>query len=96
MEYSLKYSLFSFATFFDLEEIIFENFNIYENNMISVKLAKVLRYSRKFFTQDIFPLERHHYFFSSICAHHHLMVTSISQALTKCSNCESCKLNCDS
>jgi hypothetical protein len=28
--------------FFDLEEIIFENFNISENNIISVKLAKVL------------------------------------------------------
>jgi len=27
-----------------LEEIIFENFNISENNVISVELAKVLRY----------------------------------------------------
>jgi len=27
-----------------LEEIIFENFNISENNIISVKLAKVLGY----------------------------------------------------
>jgi len=27
-----------------LEETIFENFNIAENNIISVKLAKVLRY----------------------------------------------------
>jgi hypothetical protein len=27
-----------------LEEIIFENFNIFENNKISVKLAKVLEY----------------------------------------------------
>jgi hypothetical protein len=27
-----------------LEEIIFENFNISENNIISVELAKVLRY----------------------------------------------------
>jgi hypothetical protein len=27
-----------------LEEIIFENFNIFENNIISVKLAKVLKY----------------------------------------------------
>jgi len=27
---------------FDLEEIIFENFNIFENNLISVELAKVL------------------------------------------------------
>jgi hypothetical protein len=39
-----KYSLFSFAIFFYLEEIIFENFNIFENNIISVELAKVLRY----------------------------------------------------
>jgi hypothetical protein len=31
--------------FFDLEEIIFENFNISENNIISVDLAKVLGYS---------------------------------------------------
>jgi hypothetical protein len=30
--------------FFDLEEIIFENFNISENNIISVELAKVLGY----------------------------------------------------
>jgi len=29
--------------FFDLEKIIFENFNISENNIISVELAKVLR-----------------------------------------------------
>jgi hypothetical protein len=28
----------------DLEEIKFENFNISENNIISVELAKVLRY----------------------------------------------------
>jgi hypothetical protein len=40
----LKYSLFSFTIFFDLEEIIFENFNIFENNIISVELAKVLEY----------------------------------------------------
>jgi hypothetical protein len=26
-----------------LEEIIFENFNIFENNIISVELAKVLK-----------------------------------------------------
>jgi len=39
----LKYSIFSFTIFFDLEEIIFENFNIFENNIISVELAKVLR-----------------------------------------------------
>jgi hypothetical protein len=35
-----KYSIFSFTTFFDLEEMISENFNIFENNIISVKLAK--------------------------------------------------------
>jgi hypothetical protein len=29
---------------FDLEQIIFENFNISENNIISVELAKVLGY----------------------------------------------------
>jgi hypothetical protein len=29
--------------FLDEEEIIFENFNIFENNIISVELAKVLR-----------------------------------------------------
>jgi hypothetical protein len=39
-----KYSLLSFTIFFDLEEIVFENFNIFENNIISVKLAKVLGY----------------------------------------------------
>jgi hypothetical protein len=39
-----KYALLSFTIFFDLEEIIFENFNISENNIISVKLAKVLGY----------------------------------------------------
>jgi hypothetical protein len=38
----LKYSLLSFTIFFDLEEIIFENFKISENNIISVELAKVL------------------------------------------------------
>jgi hypothetical protein len=27
-----------------LEKIIFENFNIFENNIISVELAKILRY----------------------------------------------------
>jgi hypothetical protein len=32
--------------FFDLEKIIFENFNIFENNIISVELAKVLRYDK--------------------------------------------------
>jgi hypothetical protein len=30
--------------FFNLEEIIFENFNISENNIFNVELAKVLRY----------------------------------------------------
>jgi hypothetical protein len=40
-----KYSLLSFTIFFDLEEMIFENFNISENNIISVKLAKVLGYN---------------------------------------------------
>ncbi len=39
-----KCSLFSFTIFSDLEEIIFEIFNISENNIIIVKLAKVLRY----------------------------------------------------
>jgi hypothetical protein len=32
----------SFTIFFDLEEINFETFNISENNIISVELAKVL------------------------------------------------------
>jgi hypothetical protein len=37
-------TVFSFTIyFFDVEEIIFENFNISENNIISVELAKVLR-----------------------------------------------------
>ncbi len=34
----------NFTIFFDLEELIFENFNISENNIISVELAKVLGY----------------------------------------------------
>ncbi len=38
----MKYSLLSFKIFFDFEKIIFENFNISENNIISVQLAKVL------------------------------------------------------
>jgi hypothetical protein len=38
----MKYSLLSFAILWDLEEIIFEIFNIFENNIISVELAKVL------------------------------------------------------
>ncbi len=41
----LIYSLFSFKIFFDLEEIKIENLNISENNIISVELAKVLRYA---------------------------------------------------
>ncbi len=36
-----KYSLLFFTTFFDLEEIIFEIFNIFENNIINFELAKV-------------------------------------------------------
>jgi hypothetical protein len=38
-----KYSLLSFTTFFDLEKIIFENFNI-SKHTISIKLAKILGY----------------------------------------------------
>jgi len=34
----------SFTIFFDLEEIIFENFNISENNIMSVEFAKVVGY----------------------------------------------------
>jgi hypothetical protein len=37
-------TIFLHNIFFDLEEIIFENFNISENNIIGVELAKVLRY----------------------------------------------------
>jgi hypothetical protein len=38
----LKYSLLSFTNIIlDLEEIIFENFNISENNIINVELARV-------------------------------------------------------
>jgi hypothetical protein len=36
--------LLSFTIFFDLEEIIFENLNNSKNNIVSVKLAKVLGY----------------------------------------------------
>jgi len=39
-----KHSLLSLRIFFDVEEIIFENFNIPENNIISVELAKILGY----------------------------------------------------
>jgi hypothetical protein len=48
-----KYSLFSFTIFFDLEEIKFENFNISENNIISVEPAKVLRYTLNFHPQKV-------------------------------------------
>jgi hypothetical protein len=41
---SFKFSLLSFTTFFDLEEIFFDNFNISENNINNIELAKVLRY----------------------------------------------------
>jgi len=47
--YIPKYSLLSFKIFFDLKEIIFESFNISENNIITVKLAKVLGYTPPFF-----------------------------------------------
>jgi hypothetical protein len=36
-----------------LEEIIFENFNISENNIISVEPAKVLRYTLNFHPQKV-------------------------------------------
>jgi hypothetical protein len=38
----LNIHYFSFTIFFYFQEIIFDNFNIYGNNIISVKLAKVL------------------------------------------------------
>jgi hypothetical protein len=41
----LNLHYFSSQYFFDLEEMIFENFNISENNVINVELAKVLVYS---------------------------------------------------
>jgi hypothetical protein len=34
----------NFTIFFDLEEVIFEIFNIFENNIISVELANILGY----------------------------------------------------
>jgi hypothetical protein len=43
-EIFLNIHYLSFTIFFDLEEIIFENFNISENNIISVELAKALGY----------------------------------------------------
>jgi len=43
MEYSYIFTIFLLPNiFFILEEIIFENFNISENNIISVELDKVL------------------------------------------------------
>jgi hypothetical protein len=42
MKYFEIFTIF-IHNFFDLEEIIFEIFNIFENNIISVELAKVLR-----------------------------------------------------
>jgi len=42
--YIYIYSLLSFTIFFDLNEIISENFNISKNNIISVELAKILGY----------------------------------------------------
>jgi len=39
-----KYSLFFFTIFFDLEKMIFEIFNISENKIFNVELAKVLRW----------------------------------------------------
>jgi hypothetical protein len=38
----LNIHYFSFTIVFDLEEIIFENIKISENNIISVELAKVV------------------------------------------------------
>jgi hypothetical protein len=39
----LNINYVSFTIFYDLEEIIFENFDISENDIISVESAKVLR-----------------------------------------------------
>jgi hypothetical protein len=39
----VKYPSFSFTIFLDLGELVFENFIISENNVISLELAKVLR-----------------------------------------------------
>jgi hypothetical protein len=41
MEYFSIFTIF-LQNIFDLEEIIFENFNILKNNIINVELAKVL------------------------------------------------------
>jgi len=48
MEYFKIFIIF-LHIFFDLEEIIFENFNISENNIINVELAKVLKYISNYF-----------------------------------------------
>jgi len=46
MKYSKIFTIIlSFTIFFDFKEIIFESFNISENNIIRVKLAKVLGYT---------------------------------------------------
>jgi len=37
---NIHYYRSQYFLFFDLEDIIFENFNIFENNIISVALAK--------------------------------------------------------
>jgi hypothetical protein len=39
-----------------LEEIIFENFNIFENNIINVELAKALRYDKLVFNLSFVTL----------------------------------------
>jgi hypothetical protein len=40
----MKYSqILSFTIFLDLGEMIFENFNIFENNIINVELAQDTR-----------------------------------------------------
>jgi hypothetical protein len=43
MAYIPKYSLLSFKIFFDLEKVIFEIFNIFENNIISVRIGQGTR-----------------------------------------------------
>jgi hypothetical protein len=40
-----------------LEEIIFNNFNIFENNIISVELAKVLRASPPVLSMSLWIIE---------------------------------------
>jgi hypothetical protein len=37
---NIHYYCSQYFLFFDLEDVIFENFNIFENNIISVALAK--------------------------------------------------------